>query len=56
MVTYPATPAPAPSLSQFEVYTQNGPMPLGEGLYLTENGTIAVDASSIVGNVNGGTF
>ena len=51
-----SSPTPAPSPAQYEIYTQNGPMPLGEGLYVTENGTIEVDASNIPGVINGGTF
>ena len=50
------TVPPVPSNAQYEVYTQNGPMPLGEGLYVTESGTIEVDASNIPGVINGGTF
>ena len=43
------TVPPVPSNAQYEIYTQNGPMPLGEGLYVTESGTIEVDASNIPG-------
>ena len=44
------------SQAQYEIYTQNGPMPLGDGLYITEGGAIGIDASQIPGAINGGTF
>ena len=50
------TVQPAPSLAQYEVYTQNGPMQLGDGIYITEDGKIEVDASNIPGVVNCGQF
>ena len=47
---------PTPSTTQYEIYTQNGPMPLADGLYITEGGKIGIDASMIPGTINGGTF
>jgi hypothetical protein len=49
-------PALAPSIAQYELYSQNGPLALGEGIYITENGKIAVDAGNIPGVINCGTF
>ena len=49
-------PSLAPSITQYEIYTQNGPMPLGDGIYITENGYIEVDAGNIPGVINCGTF
>ena len=46
----------APSLTQYEIYTQNGPLPLGDGIYITEDGKIEVDAQNIPGVINCGTF
>ena len=47
---------PTPSVAQYEIYTQNGPMALSGGLYITENGKISVDPSQIEGAISGGTF
>jgi hypothetical protein len=47
---------PEPSPAQYELYTQNGPMPLGDGLYITVDGKIQVDAENIPGVINCGTF
>lgn len=44
------------SITQYEIYTQNGPFPLGEGIYITEDGYIEVDAENIPGVINCGTF
>jgi hypothetical protein len=49
-------PSLAPSITQYEIYTQNGPMPLGDGLYITEDGKIEVNAGEIPGVINCGTF
>lgn len=49
-------PALAPAMAQYEIYTQNGPMKLGDGIYITEDGTIEVDAGAIPGTINCGTF
>jgi len=51
-----SSPPPAPSNAQYEVYTQNGPMALGEGLFITEDGKIEVDAQNIPGTINCGQF
>ena len=50
------TVQPAPSIVQYELYTQNGPMPLGDGIYITEDGYIEVNAGNIPGVINCGTF
>jgi hypothetical protein len=49
-------PSLSPSIVQYELYTQNGPMPLGDGIYITEDGYIEVDASNIPGVINCGSF
>lgn len=49
-------PALAPSGIQYEIYTQNGPMKLGDGLFITEDGQIEVNAGEIPGVINCGTF
>jgi hypothetical protein len=50
------TVQPVASLAQYELYTQNGPMQLGDGLYVTEAGKIEVNASNIPGVINCGQF
>lgn len=50
------TVQPAPSIAQYEVYTQNGPMAMGDGLYITEDGKIEVNAGAIPGVISCGTF
>jgi hypothetical protein len=50
------TPAPAPSITQYELYSQNGPLELGDGIYITVDGKIEVDASNIPGIIECGTF
>jgi hypothetical protein len=50
------TPAPAPSIAQYELYSQNGPLALGAGIYITRDGRIAVDASNIPGVIYCGVF
>jgi hypothetical protein len=50
------TVQPAPSPAQYELYSQNGPLPLGDGLYITVDGKIQVDAENIPGVINCGTF
>jgi len=50
------TVQPAPSIDQYEIYTQNGPMAMGDGIYVTEAGKIEVNASNIPGVINCGTF
>jgi hypothetical protein len=49
-------PSLAPSITQYEIYTQNGPMPLGGGLFITEDGKIEVNAAEIPGIIFCGTF
>jgi hypothetical protein len=53
-----ATPTPVapPSDAQYEIYTQNGPMALGAGMYITYDGKIAIDTENIPGIINCGTF
>jgi hypothetical protein len=50
------TPAPAPSIVQYELYSQNGPLALGAGIYITQDGRIAVDAANIPGVIYCGVF
>ena len=50
------TVQPAPSIIQYEIYTQNGPMQMGEGLYITEDGKIEVNGGAIPGIIDCGTF
>ena len=50
------TPAPARSVVQYELYSQNGPLALGAGIYITQDGRIAVDAANIPGVIYCGTF
>jgi hypothetical protein len=45
-----------PSLAQYELYSQNGPLPLGQGIFITEDGYIEVNAQNIPGTINCGTF
>jgi hypothetical protein len=45
-----------PSIAQYELYSQNGPLPLGDGIYITVDGKIEVDASNLPGIINCGTF
>lgn len=52
----PVTPQPAPSITQYELYSQNGPMQLGEGIYITIDGKIEVNAGNIPGVIDCGTF
>ena len=49
-------PSLEPSMAQYEIYTQNGPLPLGDGIYVTEDGYIEVSATDIPGTINCGTF
>lgn len=55
-MTYSVPGAPARSLTQYELYSQNGPLPLGEGIYITEDGYIEVDTGSLPGVINCGEF
>lgn len=50
------TPLPQPSIQQFEVYTQTGPLVLGPGLYVSVDGEITVDVGEVDGVINCGTF
>jgi hypothetical protein len=50
------TVQPVPSIVQYEIYTQNGPMQMGDGLYITEDGKIEVNAEGIPGIINCGIF
>lgn len=52
----PITPAPAASIAQYELYTQTGPLQLGDGIYITVDGKIEVNAANIPGVIDCGTF